>query len=172
LPNNNERYYSNFSATFCEVNTPKAWFGVTGSRGPLVACLVTFHRCVGSSIWSGPPSGGSSGGVSEPSVRKVHGLVSWGHPGDGCAPRCVERPIGWRSAAGGARKAVRPVQRSSGQVIASLVRDCGCRVGGTGGYPSALPIVSCGPTRTKTTSKVQSSNRNTRHVFFLITVQA
>ena len=51
--------------------------------------------------------------VSESTVRKVHGLVSWGHPGDGCAPRCVERPIGWRRAAGGARKAVRRVQWTS-----------------------------------------------------------
>lgn len=110
---------------------------LVGPTGCMPCGVSQVCQCVGSSIWSGPPSGGSSGGVSEPSVRKVHGLVSWGHPGDGCAPRCVERPIGWRSAAGGARKAVRPVQRSSGQVIASLVRDCGCRVGGTG-----IPVCS------------------------------
>ena len=118
---------------------------MTGSRAPLVSCLAASHRCVGSSIWSGPPSGGSSGGVCVSSVRKVHGLVSLGHPGDGCAPRSVERPIGWRRAADGARKAVRRVQCSGGQVIASLVRDCGCRVGNWDTVSSSCRVVWAHP---------------------------
>lgn len=101
--------------------------GLTGLRGALDSCLPLcvrrFTRGVRPTI-----SRFECRGKQVRRVKKVYGLVRWGHPGKGCAPRSVEWPIGWQGASGGARKSMRRVPCG----------ELGTRI------PPACPIVSCG----------------------------
>jgi hypothetical protein len=86
--------------------------GLTGLRGALDSCLPLcvrrFTRGVRPTI-----SRFECRGKQVRRVKKVYGLVRWGHPGKGCAPRSVEWPIGWQGASSDARKSMQRVQCSA-----------------------------------------------------------